>query len=112
MRDKPIRVLMLFLVFYSFAASPRARAATDADWKPVFTERSPSHADEAASEMTDNLKKLINLDYKDADLSSVLRSMAWTYKLNIVTSSDVKGKVSINLQNIAVEEALKAISPI
>ena len=105
------KILTSFALFFtSFSLiGPSAPMAAEADWKPVFTEAGPNLLSEENSEMSDNLKKLINLDYKDADLSSVLRSMAWTYKLNIVTGSDIKGKVSINLQNIPVEEALKAI---
>lgn len=57
----------------------------------------------------DRLNQKINLDYKDADLASVLRSLAWTYKLNIVTSPDVKGKVTISLKDVTVKEALEAI---
>ncbi|MBI2095357.1 MAG: secretin and TonB N-terminal domain-containing protein [Candidatus Omnitrophica bacterium] len=61
------------------------------------------------TEVEDRLKQTISLEYKDADLASVLRSLAWTYKINIVTGPDIKGKVSINLQDISVEKALQAI---
>lgn len=61
------------------------------------------------SEVEDRLSQKINIEYKDADLSSVLRSLSWTYKLNIVTGPDIKGKVNINLQDISVEQALEAI---
>ena len=108
MQRKILTSFTLFFISFSLIG-PSAPMAAEADWKPVFTEAGPNLLSEENSEMSDNLKKLINLDYKDADLSSVLRSMAWTYKLNIVTGSDIKGKVSINLQNIPVEEALKAI---
>ncbi len=59
--------------------------------------------------METSLKKTINLEYKNADLANVLRSMAWTYQLNIVTSPNIKGSVSINLKDITVEAALEAI---
>src|SRR3990167_6916062 len=62
--------------------------------------------EQMAEDMEHRLQQTINLEYKDADLSNVLRSMAWAYKLNIVTSSDIKGKVSINLQDITVGQAL------
>lgn len=106
---KELSALVSVFAFFTFVIQPSGLAAEPEEWKPVFTEASPTAAEDASGEMADNLQQLINLDYKDADLSSVLRSMAWTYKLNIVTSSDIKGKVSINLQNIPVEEALKAI---
>ena len=59
--------------------------------------------------LEERLKKKISLDYKDADLHSVLRSIAWTYGLNLVTSPDIKGKVTISLQDVTIEEALDAI---
>lgn len=102
--------LMMVLIFTlgsagrGFAAEhlalPAAQEVQDAKGASV---------DASAEELEKRLNQTINLEYKDADLSSVLRSMAWAYKLNIVTSSDIKGKVSINLQNISVERALEAI---
>jgi len=55
------------------------------------------------------MEKKIDLDYKDADIASILRSLSWTYGLNIVTSPDVKGKVTISLKEVAVKKALDAI---
>ncbi len=52
---------------------------------------------------------IISLDYKDADINAVLRSLAWTYGLNLVTSTEVKGKITINLKNVPLDEALEAI---
>ncbi|MBU4343174.1 MAG: tetratricopeptide repeat protein [Candidatus Omnitrophica bacterium] len=77
------------------------------EWAPVFS--ADTDASEEKTTQEDTLKQKISLDYKDADLNSVLRSLAWTYKLNIVTSPDVKGRVTISLRDITVKEALKAI---
>jgi type IV pilus assembly protein PilQ len=52
---------------------------------------------------------VISLDYKDADVNAVLRSLAWSYGLNLVASTDVKGKVTINLRNVTLNDALDAI---
>lgn len=52
---------------------------------------------------------LISLDYKDADINAVLRSLAWSYGLNLVTGTDIKGKITVNLKNVTLEEALDAI---
>ena len=57
----------------------------------------------------DKLNMKISLDYKNADLLTILRSLSWTYKLNIVTSPDIKGKVTISLQDVTVKKALEAI---
>jgi len=51
----------------------------------------------------------VTLDYRDADLSNVLRSLSYSYNLNLVTSSDVKGKVTVNLTDVTIDEALEAI---
>ncbi len=51
----------------------------------------------------------VSLDYRDVDLSNVLRALSYTYHLNLVTSNDVKGKVTINLKDVTVDEALDAI---
>lgn len=52
---------------------------------------------------------IISLDYKDADINSILRSLAWTYGLNLVTSSDVKGNITISLKDVTLNEGLEAI---
>ncbi len=58
---------------------------------------------------SDPLQEKIFLDYKDADISSVLRSLSYTYGLNLVTSSEVKGKITVSLKDVTLAEALDAI---
>jgi len=53
--------------------------------------------------------ELITVDYKDAKLSSVLRSLAYSYNLNLVTAREVKGKITISLWDVTIDEALDAI---
>ncbi len=66
-------------------------------------------ASTGAATIDERLQQIITVEYKDADLASVLRSLALTYRLNLLTGPDVKGKVTINLQEITVEKALEAI---
>ncbi len=66
-------------------------------------------ASAGAATIEERLQQIITVEYKDADLASVLRSLALTYRLNLLTGPDVKGKVTINLQEITVEKALEAI---
>ena len=86
-------------VFPAFAAD---------QWTPVPTAHT-TDAQQSSRDAEQRLAQLISIEYKDADLSNVLRSLSWTYKLNIVTGPDIKGKVNINLQDISVEKALQAI---
>ena len=57
--------------------------------------------------MTEETK--ISLDYKDVPLAKVLKSLAYSYNLNIVPPTDITGKVTIALKNVTINEALEAI---
>ncbi|MFH0855794.1 MAG: secretin and TonB N-terminal domain-containing protein [Candidatus Omnitrophota bacterium] len=59
--------------------------------------------------LSDPLKEMISVDYKDVDIADVLRSLSYTYGLNLVTSSDVKGKITVSLKDVSIGEALEAI---
>ena len=54
-------------------------------------------------------QELITLDFQDAPLTSVLRSLAYSYNLNLVTPPNIEGTVSFPLTNVTVEEALQVI---
>lgn len=97
---KTLSLLLAFLLAaapLSFAAEPPAAA-------PLQMTGSQD-----GMTMEQRLKQIISLEYKDADVASVLRSLSVTYKLNMVTAPDIKGKVTINLQDIPLEKALESI---
>ncbi|MCH7504070.1 hypothetical protein IID04_00330 [PVC group bacterium] len=54
-------------------------------------------------------QELITLDFQDASLTSVLRSLAYSYNLNLVAPKNIEGTVSFPLTNVTVEEALQVI---
>ncbi len=54
-------------------------------------------------------EELVTLDYKDANLSTVLRALSYSYGLNLVATKDIQGKVTVNLTDVTVDEALEAI---
>lgn len=54
-------------------------------------------------------RRLISLDFKDADIVNLLRILAAESGKNIVIGDDVKGKVSISLHNVPWEVALDTI---
>lgn len=51
----------------------------------------------------------ISLDFKDADITNILRLIADISGLNIIVSENVKGKVTIKLENIPWDEVLNII---
>src|SRR5437667_1296020 len=54
-------------------------------------------------------RRLISLDFKDADVVNLLRILAAESGRNIVVGDDVKGKMSISLRNVPWEQALDTI---
>jgi type IV pilus assembly protein PilQ len=51
----------------------------------------------------------ISFDFMDADIRNVLRVLADISKKNIVIAEDVKGKVTVKLENVSYDEALDVI---
>ena len=51
----------------------------------------------------------ISLDFKDAELSNIFRIMAEVSNLNIITTDEVKGKVTVRLINVPWDQALDII---
>lgn len=51
----------------------------------------------------------ISLDFKDADLANVFRILAEVSNLNIITTDDVKGRVSVRLINVPWDQALDIV---
>jgi type IV pilus assembly protein PilQ len=51
----------------------------------------------------------ISLDFKDADIHNIFRLIAEVSNLNVITSEDVKGKITIRLVNVPWDQALDVI---
>ncbi|HVK65335.1 MAG TPA: type IV pilus secretin PilQ [Polyangium sp.] len=51
----------------------------------------------------------IDLDLKDADIHNVLRLVSDVGRVNIVTSDDVKGTVTIRMRNVPWDQALETV---
>jgi len=69
------------------------------------------HAEEEVSEVESKVYtgQKISLDFKDADIRNILRLIADISGLNIIVSENVKGKVTIKLENIPWDEVLHII---
>ena len=93
-------------------AAPRRAAAPRRRWSrrraPVVTAEAP------ASDAERRSKKLyygqpISLDLKDADVHNVIRLLADVSGLNIVATDDVKGTITLRLNDIPWDQALDII---
>ena len=51
----------------------------------------------------------LSLDFKDADIHNIFRLIAEVSDLNIITSDEVKGKVTVRLVNVPWDQALDVI---
>jgi len=102
MTHKKLKILA-WIVVLSFAAPPGFAQDVISDGQV------PRAFEKAIKDFKDPFKEKITLDYKDADIATVLRSLSYTYGLNLVTSTEVKGKVTISLKDVALGEALEAI---
>ena len=56
-----------------------------------------------------NNDNLINITFRDSDISDVLRSISEICQVNIVTAKNVRGKVTISLKDVTLKEALESI---
>ncbi len=85
----------------AMAPPPPSPAAAPA---PIRVAQAPQ-----AQPPASNGPRPISLDFKDADIANLLRILAAESGRNIVAGEDVKGKVSISLQNVSWELALDTI---
>jgi type IV pilus assembly protein PilQ len=90
------------------APSPSGPAATPAVAKGA--EKAPEES--AEGEPPDKLPSApgrVTFDFKDADITNILRIFSTRYGINIVAGPEVKGKVTIRLVDVPWEAALKLI---
>ena len=53
--------------------------------------------------------RIIDLDFQDADIKSVLRLMAESGNVSIVSSEDIKGTITLSMKNVPWKQALDTI---
>lgn len=57
----------------------------------------------------DSTEKLISINFKETDIREVLNILAYKGKVNIIAGEDVDAKVSVQLKDVAWEQALEVI---
>ncbi|MBI4711422.1 MAG: secretin and TonB N-terminal domain-containing protein, partial [Candidatus Omnitrophica bacterium] len=105
-----VGVAYLFAVTgVAFAADPNpttvVQKTSTPDATPVVTASSVQSVSVPVPVEDDS----ISLDFKDADIGSVLRVLSMKSNVNIVTGPEVKGLVTVRLDNVPWEKALDVI---
>ena len=75
--------------------------------KAAATEIKPPEPEKAPVGTYKGVK--ISLDFKDADIHNIFRLIAEVSNLNVITTEDVKGKITIRLVNVPWDQALDVI---
>ena len=93
------------------APAPAPEAAGE---KPVMEAAAAGQTGDAEEAVEEEKAKVytgqkISLDFKDADVRNVLRLIADVSGLNIIVSDNVKGKLTIKLDNVPWDEVLDII---
>jgi type II secretory pathway component HofQ len=91
---------MATLAAFGAPASERKAAA-----RPKATKAAPA-ADSRGSRF---IGEPISFDLKDADLKDVLRTFAELEKINIAIDPEVRGSVTVRLENVPWDQALEVI---
>ena len=96
------------------AATPSAPAAVPAPAAPApATTSAPTAASEPttapAPAATPTEAEQVVIDYNDADLQSVMRTLATKAGVNLIMGDEVVGKVTLHLENVSYEDAMQLI---
>ncbi|MFH1756708.1 MAG: type IV pilus secretin PilQ [Pseudomonadota bacterium] len=97
------------------AAVKEVAAPPPAEKPPAPAQEKETSAEAKAAPETDKSQvgpykgAKISLDFKDADLHNIFRLIAEVSNLNIITTDDVKGKVTIRMVNVPWDQALDVI---
>lgn len=103
--------VFLFLSFFVMAGSGFSQESQEntAENK-IQAETSDSAVIQQPSPEKSSLSRTITLDFKDADIQSVLRIISFKSGVNIVTTPEVIGNVTIRLVDVPWEQALDTIT--
>ena len=88
---------------------PPAPAAEKTEAQPLAKSAIPSPEAVLKAEQSSGEPETFSLQIQDAEISQVLEMLGQLAGQNILPSKDVKGKVSANLQEVTVDQALEGI---
>ncbi|MFA6129411.1 MAG: secretin and TonB N-terminal domain-containing protein [Candidatus Omnitrophota bacterium] len=100
-------ICVLFLSFYAYAAAQAQQAALVAS--PVIAAEPPDEPPAEGNNAAVQSQGNVTLDFKEADIANVLKIISYKSGVNIVTTPDVSGNVSVRLSDVPWEIALDVI---
>ena len=106
-QKKPEPVPVPVVVPVQPAAPVTPPEKNDASEKDAAAEMKTAEGDKA--QLTPFKGAKISLDFKDADIHNIFRLIAEVSNLNIITTDEVKGKVTVRLVNVPWDQALDVI---
>ena len=93
----------------SFAEQPQAAGSAAEVLPPVVPQEASSKEQQSAVVENIAASENVTLDFKEADIRNVLKIISYKAGVNIVTSPEVIGNVSIRLVDVPWEKALDVI---
>ncbi len=99
-------VPMLIILGFIFPFNASAEEGTSQN-KPAVVAAAPSTTSSLAAAET--APGNVSLDFKDADISNVLRILSLKSGINIVAGPEVQGTVTIRLENVPWDDALNVV---
>ena len=91
-------------------AKPEAEPKPPAEVKAAEEVKTPAEAKTVEKPLATRYRgQKVSLDFKDADIHNILRLIGEVSNLNIITSDDVKGKITIRLMAVPWDQALDVI---
>jgi len=87
-------------VFADEAAAPKSLEILSGD---------SLQSEPSAQKVTVSGSQLVSLDYTNANLTDVLKAIAYSYNINIIISKDLEGKISAKIKDFSLDDALNAI---
>ena len=102
---KKILLVFVFTFFVCAYTAGEVQNAQEKQLQPVVS----GQEEQAPAERDLSTSNLVTLDFKEADINNVLKIISYKSGINIVTTPDVMGNVSVRLTDVPWEIALDVI---
>jgi len=100
--------LVMVILIVSTAVIPPASAVESVTPSPSVSETNAGNSMPIATVQPD-VPEVVLIEYAEADIQSVLRSLAAKAGANLILSDDVTGKITVRLEGVTYEDAMKLI---